>query len=134
MLRFIKSTTWEEIFQNWKQGEGNDPGWVHCATVLKGWDSWESWRRFTVEQIGASTREWAIYEFANPLIEIPAMLVGPFTGWQLRLPVPNCHTFADLVRIPEQEIFFRDHGKVVSIMKNFPPSTMFIGLRLEGTS
>lgn len=40
MLKFIRPTTWEEVFQDWKQREGNDPGWIHCATVLKGWDSW----------------------------------------------------------------------------------------------
>lgn len=133
MLKHIQPTTWEEIFQDWKQREGNDPGWIHCATVLKGWDSWESWRRFTAEQIGASTREWNLFEFTDPMSEIPNMLVGPFTGWQSRLPAPNKHTFADLVRIPEQEVSFRAHEKVISMMKHFPPSTMFVGLRLEGT-
>ena len=41
--------------------------------------------------------------------DIPAMLVGPFTGWQSRLPKPNVHSFADLVAIPEQRTFFSDH-------------------------
>ncbi|MBI4435686.1 hypothetical protein HY630_03370 [Candidatus Uhrbacteria bacterium] len=132
MLKLIRLTTWEEVFQDWKQREGNDPGWIHCATVLKGWDSWESWRRFTAEQIKATDREWSLYELTDPMHEIPAMLVGPFTGWQSRLPAPNKHTFADLVRIPEQEDFFRAHEKVTSMVKDFPPLTMFIGLRLEG--
>lgn len=133
MLRLIRPTTWMEIFQDWKQREGSDPGWIHCATVLKGWDSWESWRRFTAEQIGTPTREWNLYEFTDPMSEIPDMLVGPFTGWQSRLPTPNKHTFADLVRISEQAEFFRLHEKVVSMMKSFPSSMTFIGLRLEGT-
>lgn len=130
MLRFIRPTTWEEIFQGWKQCEGNDPGWIHCATVLKGWPDWESWRRFTAEQIGASAREWNIYEFTDPMKEIPNMLVGPFTGWQSRLPTSNRHTFADLVRIQEQAEYFRAHERVVSMLKDFPPATMFIGLQL----
>ena len=65
--------------------------------------------------------------------DIPNMLVGPFTGWQSKLPVPNRHTFAALVRIPEQEASFRAHEEVVSMMENFPPLTTFIGLSLEGT-
>ena len=82
MLTFIKPTTWEDVFQDWKNREGNDPGWIHCATVLKGWPDWESWRRFTAEQIKADEREWNLYELTDPLHDIPAMLVGPFTGWQ----------------------------------------------------
>ncbi|MBI5793665.1 hypothetical protein HZA87_01065 [Candidatus Uhrbacteria bacterium] len=133
MLKFIKPTTWEHVFQDWKQREGNDPGWIHCATVLKGWESWESWRRFIAEQIGAPTREWNLFEFTDPMSEIPNMLVGPFSGWQSKLPAPNRHTFADLVRIPEQAIPLYAHEKVTGIMKDFPPSTVFIGLRFEGT-
>lgn len=133
MLKFIRPTTWEEIFQDWKQHEGSDPGWIHCATVLKGWPDWESWRRFTGEQIGAAGREWNLYEFTDPMREIPDMLVGPFTGWQSKLPAPNRHTFADLVRMPEQAVPLHAHGKVASLMANFPPSTTFFGLQLEGT-
>ncbi len=133
MLKRIRPTTWEEVFQDWKQREGNDPGWIHCATVLKGWDSWESWRRFTAEQIGAPTRGWAIYEFTDPMMEIPQMLVGPFTGWQSKLPAPNRHTFVELVGIPEQAAYFRAHEKVISMSRSFPPSTIFVGLQFAGS-
>ncbi len=131
MTKFIKPTTWESVFQDWKQREGNDPGWIHCATTIKGWDSWESWRRFSASQIQAEDRDWVIYEFTDPMHDIPAMLVGPFTGWQSRLPKPNVHSFADLVAIPEQRTFFSDHEKVSGMMKQFPSSTTFIGLKRE---
>lgn len=133
MFKLIRSTTWEDVFQDWKQREGNDPGWIHCATVLKGWPDWESWRRFTAEQIGASGLDWSIYEMSDPMREIPQMLVGPFTGWQSRLPEPNTHTFADLIAIPEQATYFHVHEKVASMIESFPPSTTFIGLQLEGS-
>ena len=131
MTKFIKPTTWESVFQDWKQREGNDPGWIHCATTIKGWDSWESWRRFSASQIQAEDRDWVIYEFTDPMHDIPAMLVGPFTGWQSRLPKPNVHSFADLVRDSKQQPFFRAHEKVAGIMQSFPPSTHLIGLRRE---
>ena len=134
MLKHIRPTTWEEVFQDWKQREGNDPGWIHCATKLKGWDSWESWRRFTAEQIGAPTREWNLFEFTNPMNEIPNMLVGPFTGWQSKLPMPNRHTFTDLVRMPEQAVPFHAHEKVAGIMRNFPCPTTFVGLQFDETN
>lgn len=131
MLKFIKTTTWEGVFQDWKQREGNDPGWIHCATEIKGWPDWESWRRFSASLIHAEDRAWEIYEFTDPMRDIPAMLVGPFTGWQSRLPKPNVYSFAQLVEIPEQAAFFRAHEKVAGVMKHFPSSTMFIGLRRE---
>lgn len=134
MLKFIKPTTWEDVFQEWKDREGNDPGWIHCATTIKGWDSWESWRRFSASQIQAEDRDWEIYEFTDPMHDIPAMLVGPFTGWQSRLPTPNVHSFAELIRIPEQGTFFRGHEKVSGMMKQFPHSTTFIGLKREDSS
>ena len=131
MLKFINPTSWEDVFQDWKQREGNDPGWIHCATTIKGWPDWESWRRFSAEQIHAADRDWEIYECTDPMRDIPTMLVGPFTGWQSRLPKPNVSSFAELVAIPEQAQFFREHEKVAGMMKHFPPSTMFIGLCRE---
>lgn len=65
--------------------------------------------------------------------DIPMMLVGPFAGWQAKLPVPNRQTFADLVRRPEQAVPLHSHERVAGIMKHFPPSTTFFGLKREDT-
>lgn len=130
-MKFIKDTTWQEVFEEWKRKEGSDPGWFNVATKVKGWPDWESWRRFGAKQIGAEQRDWKLYEFDDPTKEVPEMLVGPFTGWQSRLPEKNKCTFADLVNIPEQYEHFKNHNKVVSMLGEFPPDTEMIGFLRE---
>ncbi len=49
-MRFIKQTTWQEVFKGWSEQEANNPGWIRCATEIKGWPDWESWRNHTAEQ------------------------------------------------------------------------------------
>lgn len=132
-MKHLHDTTWEEVFAGWKQREGNDAGWIHCAVNLKGWPDWESWRRFSASQFNAADRNWSVYQFTDPMTEIPAMLVGPFHGWQSRLPAANRHTFADLVSIPEQASWARVHEKIASMLDGFPADTELIGLRRTDT-
>lgn len=132
-MRYLKDTTWQEIFAKWKQREGNNPEWISFATKVKGWPDWESWRRFSALQINAEQREWKIYEFEDPMQEIPEMLVGPFAGWQSMLPEKNKNTFVDLMNIPERYEHFKNHNKVVSMLESFPPDTEMIGFLKEDT-
>jgi hypothetical protein len=131
MLKFISDTTWEEVFEEWRSREANNPGWVRTATEIKGWPDWEAWRRFTASQIGAEKRSWKIYEFTDPINDISAMLVGPYGGWQGRLPEKNKNSFEELLDIPGNYEFFRNHEAVASLAKKFPCSTEFIGLVRE---
>lgn len=127
-MNFIKNTTWDAVFEGWRTREAQNPGWIHCATIIKGWPNWESWRSFTANQIRASDRQWGLYEFTNPMNEIAAMLVGPYSGWQSRMKEKNTGSFEDLLNIPEQlEAFSRQEG-ILSIMKGLPFSTEFIGV------
>ena len=127
-MNFVKNTTWEEVFSGWEKEEADNPDWIHCATKIKGWSDWKSWRKFSASQIGADKRSWQIFEFTDPINEVPEMLVGPYTGWQSRLPKKNTGTFNDLLNIPEQYGFFSKHNKVISIMDNLPFSTELIGV------
>ena len=130
-MRFIKNTTWEDVFEGWKQREVNDPGWINCATNIKGWPDWESWRKFTVTQIGLENLTWQIFEFTDPTNEIPTMLIGPYTSWQSRVKNKKQSTFNDLLNIPEQFNFFKKHDKIISMINDFPSSTELIGLIRE---
>ncbi|MBU1292416.1 hypothetical protein KKH07_03030 [Patescibacteria group bacterium] len=127
-MKFIKDTSWENVFEGWREREANDPGWINCATQIKGWPDWESWRRFTASGIKAEKRSWQIFKFTDPINEISAMLVGPYSGWQSRLPEKNKFSFEDLINIPEKYEFFKKHDKVLSMIKDFPAPTEFIGL------
>ena len=130
-MRLIKNTTWENVFNGWRQREANDPGWINCAINIKGWPDWESWRKFTASQLGLKNLPWQIFEFTDPINEIPAMLIGPYTGWQSRVTKKNQSTFEDLLNIPEQFDFFSKHDKVASMLADFPCPTEFIALIRE---
>ncbi|MCX6740699.1 MAG: hypothetical protein NTZ49_05755 [Candidatus Parcubacteria bacterium] len=130
-MNFIRTTTWEEIFNGWRSREADNPGWINCATKIKGWPDWESWRRFTADQISANSRKWQIFEFTDPLIEIPRMLIGPFSGWQSRVINKNNTTFEELLEIPKQYEHFTKHEGVLSILKGLPFTTEFIGIIRE---
>lgn len=127
-MKFIKDTTWEKVFEEWKNSEKNNSGWVHHATKVKGWPDWESWRKFSASQINANKLDWQIFTFTDPLNEIPEMLIGAYSGWQSRLPKKNVYTFADLLDIPEQYNFFSQHKGVLSIIHGLPFVTEFIGI------
>ena len=131
MLKFVKDTTWEEVFEGWRNREANNPGWIRTATEIKGWPDWESWRKFSAAQIDAENRSWKIYEFTDPIDDIPAMLVGPYGGWQGRLPEKNKNSFEELLAISESYEFFRNHAAVAALTKKFPCPTEFIGLVRE---
>jgi len=127
-MNFVKNTIWKEVFSGWEKEEADNPDWIYCAIKIKGWSDWKSWRKFSASQIGADKRNWQIFEFTDPINEIPEMLVGPYRGWQSRLPEKNRGTFSDLLDIPEQYAFFSKHNKVISIMDNLPFSTKLIGV------
>lgn len=127
-MKFIKDTTWSEVFEGWRVREANNPAWVECATKAKGWPDWESWRSFTAQQLDAANRDWKIFQFENPLVEIPDMLIGPFGGWQSRVERKNQTTFKELLEIPEQYQEWSNHAKILSIMNGLPFVTDLIGL------
>lgn len=132
-MKFIKDTTWEEVFEGWRRREAANPAWIECATKAKGWPDWESWRRFTASLIGAENRRWRIIEFTDPMNEAPAMLIGPFSGWQSRVANKNRTTFEELLDIEEQREFFSRHGGVRRILEGLPFATEFIGLMRKDT-
>lgn len=131
MLKLVGDTTWKKVFEEWRSREASNPGWVRTATEIKGWSDWESWRKFTAAQIGAEKRSWKIYEFTDPINDIPAMLVGPYGGWQEKLPEKNKNSFEELLDIPQNYEFFKNHSGVTALINDFPCPTEFIGLIRE---
>lgn len=127
-MRFIRETTWHEIFEGWREREANNPGWIECATKIKGWPDWESWRSFTARQFDAENRDWKIFQFENPIEEVPEMLIGPYSGWQSRVVNTNRTTFKVLLEIPDQFEEWRQNVGILSIRDGLPFQTEFIGI------
>jgi len=128
-MKYLRDIAWDEVFAGWREREAGNPGWVKCATEIKGWPDWESWRKNTADFFGADGKTWKLYQFTDPMNEIPDMLVGPYNGWQSRFAEKNVHTFAELVEIPEQFEHFSKHEGIRSIIAGMPFDTQFIGLQ-----
>ena len=130
-MKFIKKTTWQEIFQNWKDSEADNPEWIHCATKIKGWPNWELWRDHTATLLNLQKRIWNIFEFRDPINEIPQMLVGPFPGWQSRFSKKNSASFSDLANLSKEYEHFRNNKKIISILESQSFDSDLIGIVRE---
>lgn len=82
-----------------------------------------------MKQLRLDTRAWTVYELTDPMADIPAMLVGPYSGWQKRFPTPNIGTFADLANSPKDAAEFSANTTIKDLWREFPPKTELIGLR-----
>lgn len=127
-MKFIKNTTWKKVFSDWTDMEASNPDFIKCATKSKGWPDWKSWRSFTANQLKAPERKWKIFQFDDPLTEIPEMLLGPFSTWQTRVKNKKNKTFKELLNIPEQYKSFKKNTKIAKIIQDLPFDTEFIGL------
>jgi hypothetical protein len=130
-MKFVRNITWQEVFEIWRKSESMNPEWILCATQKKGWESWELWRKYSASQIYAEYRTWKLFECNNPMNEIPAMLLGPYTAWQSQLEEKNKISFKDFLDIPKQMNKWKKNKKVSSLSKEIPFSTEFIGIVRE---
>jgi len=127
-MEFLKDISWNEVFRNWKNREGGNPGWIKCATEVKGWPDWESWRKFSASLVHAKDRDWELYRFTDPMKEIPEMLVGPYMAWQKDLPKANVLSFDRFLDYPDKIRQFANHDGVAAIMQSLPFEASLIGL------
>ncbi len=131
-MKFLSNTTWADVFAAWQQEEGIDPAWQAHAKS-KGFATWADWRGDAAAKIGAADLIWQIFAFDNPLTEIPALLLGPFKGWQARVDGLTNTTFTDFINIPANFVYQQTNPKILSLMNNFPSPTQFIAVRREDT-
>lgn len=127
-MKFIKDTTWQEVFEGWRQREGTNPAWIECATQVKGWPDWESWRLFTAQQLAAESREWKLFQFDNPIQEVAELLLGPYSGWQNRVVEKNNTSFDQFLDIPEIYQEYSQQPGIRRMIEGLPFSTELIGV------
>lgn len=125
----MRDISWDDVFALWQVNEGSNPEWTKVATEVKGWPDWHAWRMFTANQLRLPARQWKLFEAEHPMDELPAMLVGPYSGWQRRLPTPNTHTFMDLINIPEQYEHFASNPQMQKMIWSFPSQSVLTALR-----
>jgi hypothetical protein len=130
-LKFVKDVTFDEVFENWRENEEHNPGWVETATKIKGFETWEEWRMYQASFLDLAAREWKLYEIKDPAKSIPEFLVGPFQAWQKQLNESdrNKLTFAEFLK--QRVEWATNHKDIMNLSKKFPTGTKMMGLYLE---
>lgn len=127
-LNFLRSATWPELFDYWRQGEESDPDWIKSYTS-RGFTSWAEWRQNYVTALHLDQRQWRIHTILNPLVTVPTFRGGPFHSWiKKHYHGVDRPTFAELVT----HTSVQQKPDLEDLIKNFPATTMLIGLQ-QGT-
>lgn len=127
-MNYLRRITWECISNAWKKQEAAyNPNWQNRQQLL-------------TARINAQTRIWKLFEFTDPLGQIPEMLVGPVRFWQSKHP-ENLQVGSDS-RLEFKQWKFKHLAntsglmgseasqKINSMIQNFPRHRFFIGFVL----
>lgn len=127
-LEKIKSVTWDEVFEIWKQNEASELHWIELYKK-RGFKSWEEWRINYLKPLGLSKLSWDLYKIKNPLKTIPNFFGGPFKAWkEIFYKKRKTIKFSKLAKLPEIKI----HQGILKIKENFPRKTDLIGIIVNG--
>ena len=128
-LDFIRSTTWDEVKQVWKNDEDTDA--FRREYAEQGYDSWESWRQIVIEPLHLDRLDWELYDVQNPTETIPRFRGGPFKPWkELYYGDTSAPTFSDIVTTEGTDVLTRD--KFTSIIAADKPMWLIGLLRDNG--
>lgn len=129
-LRFIRHSSWDEVFETWRKQEGNLEHWKIFAKEKKGFDSWEEWRRYCASLFKAEEREWDLYEVQDPQTTIANFLIGPFQSWQIHFDKDKLtHSFAYLAEHHTDWMRDRVADRKFEV---FPEDIQLICVEIEG--
>ena len=132
-MKHLKDLTWKRVFEGWRSREETNPSWVTFAKEEKGFPDWESWRLNYISRFHPETMDWRLYQFEDPLNEIPEMLLGPYFGWQSLVQNKHNTTFAELMEQNEQYTHFQSYPAVAGMLESLPFKTEMIGfMRTDG--
>lgn len=124
----LRSITWEEVFDAWRQSEASNPGWIEHYKS-KGFTSWEEWRSATHKPIKGEERVWHLYRVVAPLESVPTFRGGPFKSWKQRYyEGKDTPLFSELILHPA----LQHHDRLEKLLADFPKVTTITGLLAGG--
>ena len=125
IFSFIRDIAWEEVFEFWRENEGDDSKWGPHAKK-RGFDSWEEWRSTYVSPLKLNDRKWTLCRVTDPILSVPSFCGGPFNGWIENVygDAGNTPTF----EIIAQKLDEMKHEGVRSLLDSFPNRTTVIGV------
>lgn len=127
-LVHIKSLSWKEVFDTWRNLEAWQESWK-SHWVERGFDSWDEWRTAYVAPIHPETLVWELYQITDPIKDLPLFYGTPTKAWiEKAYDGETTKRFRDIDTLP----IIRDNDKVLSIKQDFPRETMLTGLVHDG--
>ncbi len=120
-LKFIKSLTWSEVFEVWRQNEDYPESHWIALWQERGFKSWDDWRMVYAQKFDLpKLNDWALYEINDPMQFIPQICGGSFSSWVERYYKGEDNpTFAQIVKHPDVQ----SHQGIIKFMKDFPKET-----------
>ena len=126
-LQRIRSLTWPEVFEIWRDAEIHSETWRTLYTK-RGFSSWETWRLSFAEPLKLATLTWSLYDVREPGPFILDCVGGPYRGWFERyyngMQQP---TFRDLAKV----VALQQHVGIHQLRKNFPKRTTLIAVQTD---
>lgn len=122
-MKFLRKTTWQEVYEDWRKNETKDDLW-RAHYNRRGFETWEDFRKQHIDKEDLTALDWELYEVDSE--EIPSFHCGDFENWQKLSKELGDDTFATLSQAP---YFQKDHTKIQDLLANFPPQTQMIALK-----
>lgn len=123
-LKFIKSMTWEEVFESWEEGEADLEHWIEHYKK-RGFHSWKDWRSNSIKDLNLEKMSWKLYEITDPLKNVPLFHGGPFRAWIKNIyQGSETPMFSKIVNNHE----IKSSIEINQILKNFPKNNVLVGL------
>ncbi len=125
-LKPLGRISWAKLWRAWEQREAKQPGWIRHYRQ-RGYPSWRAWRTKAYAKLRPGQRPWTLYAVSHPEQSVPTWFGGPFKGWRKHYrgrPV----TFRTLAGRRS----IQTHGKILSLVRHFPPTTQLLGAVWRG--
>jgi len=123
-MKLIKSVSWEEVYNCWKEDE-KDIWQKHFNR-----EDYKDWDEFRIKQIQElKNHKWELYE--SSIEDLEKLECGDFKHWNLLAKEKNTRLMQNLSKAEH----FTNHSKIEAIKNNFPKTTTIIATKkclLEG--
>ena len=109
-FEFIKSLTWDEVVEIWRNNEENEGHW-ESYYKSKGYKSWEDWRKKYLDAYTSLNKKWYLVKVKDPMTSVPKFRGGNHKGWKdsfyecLEMP-----TFSEMKENPVASEFLKNHS------------------------
>lgn len=123
-LIHVKSLSWKEIFDVWRDLEAWQESWKEHWTE-RGFDSWDEWREAYTAPLHPETLSWELYQITDPVKELPLFYGTPTKAWiEKAYDGATTKQLKDIFNLP----IITENQKVLAIKRGFPKETMLTGI------